>query len=83
MQILTANLRTEPVDPNGRARGRTEGSEGDCNTTGRTISARSTASPTPRHSNMLRSAGPRIPGSQELGHTRISGSQKRFDSQEP
>jgi hypothetical protein len=29
MQILTANHQTEPRDPNGRVRGRTEGDEGD------------------------------------------------------
>jgi hypothetical protein len=31
MQILTANHRTEPGDPNGRLRGRNEEAEGDCN----------------------------------------------------
>jgi len=31
MQILTANHLTEPRDPNGRVRGKTEGTEGDCN----------------------------------------------------
>jgi hypothetical protein len=36
--ILTVNHQTEPLDPNGRARGRTEGAEGDCSPTGRTIS---------------------------------------------
>jgi hypothetical protein len=36
MQILIANLWTEPRDPNGRVRGRTEGAEGDCNPIGRT-----------------------------------------------
>jgi hypothetical protein len=36
MQILTANHQTEPRNPNGRARGRTEGPEGDCNLKGRT-----------------------------------------------
>jgi hypothetical protein len=29
MQILTANHQTEPRDPNGKGKGRTEGSEGD------------------------------------------------------
>ena len=38
MQILTANHNTEPRDPNRRARGRTEGVEGDYNPIGRTIS---------------------------------------------
>jgi hypothetical protein len=37
-QILTANHPTEPGDPNGRARGRTEGAGGNCNPIGRTIS---------------------------------------------
>jgi hypothetical protein len=38
MQILTANLGSEPGDPNGRVMGKTAGAEGDCNTIGRTIS---------------------------------------------
>jgi len=38
MQILTANPQTQPRDPNGRARRRTEGAEGDFNPIGRTIS---------------------------------------------
>ena len=42
MQILTANHQTEPGDPNGRDRGRTEGAEGVCNTIGRTISTNQT-----------------------------------------
>jgi hypothetical protein len=37
MQILTASQQTEPEDPNGRARERAEGAEGDCNPIGRTI----------------------------------------------
>jgi hypothetical protein len=37
MQILTANYWTVPRDPNGRARGRTEGAKWDCNSIGRTI----------------------------------------------
>jgi hypothetical protein len=37
-QILTTNNQTEPRDPNGRLRGRTEGAEGGCNPIGRTIS---------------------------------------------
>jgi hypothetical protein len=36
MQIFTAKHQTEPGDPNGRARGRTEGAIGDCNPIGRT-----------------------------------------------
>ena len=42
------------------------------------------ASPTtPRSSSSPRCSNtPRIPGSQELGHTRISGSQRQLDSQE-
>jgi hypothetical protein len=36
MQIYTANYWTEPRDTNGRARGRTERAEGDCNPIGRT-----------------------------------------------
>jgi hypothetical protein len=36
--IITANHWIEPGDPNGRARGRTEGDEGDCKSIGRTIS---------------------------------------------
>jgi hypothetical protein len=32
----TANHWTESMDPNGRVRGRTEGTEGDCNLIGRT-----------------------------------------------
>jgi hypothetical protein len=31
MQILIANYRTEPGNPNGTVKGRTEGVEGDCN----------------------------------------------------
>jgi hypothetical protein len=31
MKILIANHQTEFRDPNGRARGRTEGAEEDCN----------------------------------------------------
>jgi hypothetical protein len=38
MQILIANQGNEPGDPNGRARGRSEEVEGDCNPIGRTIS---------------------------------------------
>jgi hypothetical protein len=38
MQMLTANHHTEPRDLNGRARGRTEGAEGDCNPIGKTMS---------------------------------------------
>jgi hypothetical protein len=37
MQILIANHLTEPRDPNGRARGRTERDEWDCNPIGRTV----------------------------------------------
>jgi hypothetical protein len=37
MQILIVNHPTEPGDPNGRARRRTEGVEGDCNPIGRTV----------------------------------------------
>jgi hypothetical protein len=33
MQIITANHWTESRDPYGRVRGRTEGVEGDCNST--------------------------------------------------
>jgi hypothetical protein len=33
-----STFQTEPRDPNGRARRRTEGTEGDCNPIGRTIS---------------------------------------------
>jgi hypothetical protein len=63
-----------------------------------TLGTNSTASPkTPRGSSTLRYSniprnkgsdlGPqtldyRIPGSQEFGHTRISGSQRQLDSQE-
>jgi hypothetical protein len=36
MQRLTADQQTELGDPNGRARGRTEGVEGDWNPIGRT-----------------------------------------------
>ena len=32
MQIFTANHWTEPRDPNGIARGKTEGTKGYCNT---------------------------------------------------
>jgi hypothetical protein len=42
MQILTANNWTEPRDPNGRARGRTERAEGDFNLIGRTMSTNQT-----------------------------------------
>jgi hypothetical protein len=38
MQILTANHWTDPKDPNGRTRGRTEEAEGDCNPIGRKAS---------------------------------------------
>jgi hypothetical protein len=38
MQILTTKHQTEPRDPNARARGRTEGAEGDCSPIRRTIS---------------------------------------------
>jgi hypothetical protein len=38
MKILTDKHQTELWDPNGRARGRTEGMEGDCNPIRRTIS---------------------------------------------
>jgi hypothetical protein len=38
MQILTDNHRTEFCDPNGSARGKTEGAEGDCNPIRRKIS---------------------------------------------
>jgi hypothetical protein len=38
MQILRANHQAEPRDLIRRARGRTEGAEGDCNPIGRTIS---------------------------------------------
>jgi hypothetical protein len=37
MQILTANHWTEPGDPSGRVRRRTEGAEGVCHLIGRTI----------------------------------------------
>jgi hypothetical protein len=36
--VLYCNYQAEPLDPNGRARGGTEGAEGDCNHIGRTIS---------------------------------------------
>jgi hypothetical protein len=42
MQILTANHRTESRDLNGRVRGKTAGTEGDCNSIGRTISSNKT-----------------------------------------
>jgi hypothetical protein len=38
MQILATNHRFKPGNPNERARGRTEGAEGDCNSIGRRIS---------------------------------------------
>jgi hypothetical protein len=38
MQILTANLPTEPKEPSGRAMGRTEEANENCNTVRRTIS---------------------------------------------
>jgi hypothetical protein len=38
MQILTAKHWTEARDTSGRARRRTEGAEGDCNSSGRIIS---------------------------------------------
>jgi hypothetical protein len=38
MQNLTSNHQAEPRDLNGRAVGRTEGAEGDCNPIERTIS---------------------------------------------
>jgi len=37
MQILIAIHLSEPGDPSGRARGRTEGANGDCNPKGRPI----------------------------------------------
>ena len=48
------------------------------------MGANSTASPTtPRGSSTARSSNtPRITGSQELGHNRISGTQRQLDSQE-
>jgi hypothetical protein len=36
MQILTANHQTEPREPNGRVRARSEEAEGYCNPIGRT-----------------------------------------------
>jgi hypothetical protein len=36
MQIVIANHQTEPGYPNGRARRRTEGAEGECNPIERT-----------------------------------------------
>jgi hypothetical protein len=42
MLILTAKHQTEPRDPNGRIRGKTEREEKDCNPSGRTISTNST-----------------------------------------
>jgi hypothetical protein len=38
MQILRANHLAKPMDSNGRARGRTEGAERNCNPIGRKIS---------------------------------------------
>jgi hypothetical protein len=38
MEIVIANHLNEPREPSGRARGRTEGAEGDCNLIRRTIS---------------------------------------------
>jgi hypothetical protein len=37
MQILIANHQTEPLDSNGKVRGRTEGAKGYYNHIGRTI----------------------------------------------
>jgi hypothetical protein len=42
MWKLTVNHRTEHGDPNGEVRGRTEGTEMDCNSIGRTISTNQT-----------------------------------------
>jgi hypothetical protein len=42
MQTLIANHRIKPRDPNGRAKGRTEEAEEDCNPIGRTISTNQT-----------------------------------------
>jgi hypothetical protein len=57
MQILTANHLTEPRDPSGRVRGRTEGGEGDCNPVRRTVSTNWTTQISLRLNHLLKSLG--------------------------
>jgi hypothetical protein len=38
MKMLMVNHWTVPEDPNGKSTGRIEGTEGDCNPIGRTVS---------------------------------------------
>jgi hypothetical protein len=56
MQILTINLWTEPRDPNGGVRERTEKAEGNCNPIGRTtISTNQTTQSSQRLNHQPRS----------------------------
>jgi len=63
MSSITVNHWIEPRDPNGRARGRTEGAEGDCNPMGRTISTISTAQSSQGPNHQLKSIHGGIHGS--------------------
>jgi hypothetical protein len=55
MQILTGNHRTEPGDSNGRARGKNEGAEGECNPIRRIISTNWTTQSSQRQNYNLKS----------------------------
>jgi hypothetical protein len=48
MQMLAAKHQTEPGDPSGEIRGRTEGAKGVCNPIGRTISTNQNPPELPR-----------------------------------
>jgi hypothetical protein len=67
IQILTANYQTEPQDPNGRARERTEGVGGECNSVERTISTNHTTQSYYRLNHQPKNIHEMIHGSSYIG----------------
>jgi hypothetical protein len=66
MQILTLNHQIETGEPSGRARGRTEGTEGDYNLIGRTISTNWTTQSSQRINHQPKSIHKGIHGSKYI-----------------